>query len=192
MEKLRRRRKDELEKYDLVMVSDVPAHLMGAGQMAALDTYVKGMGGGLVMAGGEDSFGSGGYERTMIESMMPVRFDSTKEKEQPDIALKFIEILCARIRHTSEQVEDVMYLSFPGRLAKTLLQLTGGPEAPAAHRNVRITQRELSSIIGMSRESTNKQLRIWEKRSWIRLERGGIVVIAPDVLATIASEVGEE
>jgi uncharacterized membrane protein len=80
----------ELEKYDLVMVSDVPAHLMGAGQMAALDTYVKSMGGGLVMAGGEDSFGSGGYERTMIENMMPVRFDSEKIKEQPDVALVLV------------------------------------------------------------------------------------------------------
>ena len=80
----------ELEKYDLVLVSDVPAHLMGAGQMAALDTYVKGMGGGLIMAGGEDSFGSGGYERTMIENMMPVRFDSEKIKEQPDIALVLV------------------------------------------------------------------------------------------------------
>ncbi len=80
----------ELEKYDLVMVSDVPAHLMGAGQMAALDVYVKGMGGGLIMAGGEDSFGSGGYERTMIENMMPVRFDSEKIKEQPDIALVLV------------------------------------------------------------------------------------------------------
>ncbi|MGE5181062.1 MAG: VWA domain-containing protein [Acidobacteriota bacterium] len=80
----------ELEKYDLVMVSDVPAHLMGAGQMAALDTYVKNMGGGLIMAGGEDSFGSGGYERTMIENMMPVRFDSEKIKEQPDVALVLV------------------------------------------------------------------------------------------------------
>jgi Mg-chelatase subunit ChlD len=80
----------ELEKYDLVLVSDVPAHLMGAGQMAALDTYVKGMGGGLIMAGGEDSFGSGGYERTTIENMMPVRFDSEKIKEQPDIALVIV------------------------------------------------------------------------------------------------------
>ncbi len=80
----------ELEKYDLVLVSDVPAHLMGAGQMAALDTYVKGMGGGLIMAGGEDSFGSGGYERTMIENMMPVRFDSDKIKEQPDVALALV------------------------------------------------------------------------------------------------------
>jgi len=80
----------ELEKYDLVLVSDVPAHLMGAGQMAALDTYVAGMGGGLIMAGGEDSFGSGGYERTRIEQMMPVRFDSEKIKEQPDIALVLV------------------------------------------------------------------------------------------------------
>lgn len=80
----------ELEKYDLVLVSDVPAHLMGAGQMAALDTYVSGMGGGLIMAGGEDSFGSGGYERTRIEQIMPVRFDSEKIKEQPDIALVLV------------------------------------------------------------------------------------------------------
>ena len=109
-------------------------------------------------------------------------------REQPDIALKFIEILCARIRHTSEQVQDVMYLSFPGRLAKTLLQLTGGPEATAAHRNVRITQRELSSIIGMSRESTNKQLRAWENRKWVRLQRGGIAVLNPAALAKLAAE----
>ena len=80
----------ELEKYDLVVVSDVPAHLMGAGQMQALDHYVKGMGGGLIMAGGEDSFGSGGYERTTIENMMPVRFDSEKIKEQPDVALVLV------------------------------------------------------------------------------------------------------
>jgi len=107
---------------------------------------------------------------------------------EPDIALKFIEILCARIRRTSEQVEDVMYLSFPGRLAKTLLQLTGGVDAAVAHRNVRITQRELSSIIGMSRESTNKQLRAWEDRKWVRLQRGGIAVLDVNALTKLAAE----
>ena len=79
-----------LEPYDLVMISDVPASLMGVGQMQALNTYVKNMGGGLIMAGGEDSFGSGGYERTTMETMMPVRFDSEKVKEQPDIALVLV------------------------------------------------------------------------------------------------------
>jgi Ca-activated chloride channel family protein len=80
----------ELEKYDLVLVSDVPAHLMGAGQMAALDSYVSGMGGGLLMAGGEDSFGSGGYQSTRIEQIMPVRFDAEKVKEQPDIGIVLV------------------------------------------------------------------------------------------------------
>jgi CRP/FNR family transcriptional regulator, cyclic AMP receptor protein len=107
---------------------------------------------------------------------------------EPDIALKFIEILCARIRRTSEQVEDVMYLSFPVRLAKTLLQLTGGVTASAAQRNVRITQRELSSIIGMSRESTNKQLRAWEERKWLRLQRGGIAVLDANALIRVAAD----
>ena len=80
----------ELDKFDLVLVSDVPAHLMGAGQMQALDAYVAQGGGGLIMAGGEDSFGSGGYERTKIEQMMPVRFDSEKIKEQPDVAVALV------------------------------------------------------------------------------------------------------
>jgi Ca-activated chloride channel family protein len=80
----------ELERFDLVLVSDVPAHLMGAGQMQALDAYVAQMGGGLIMAGGEDSFGSGGYERTKIEQIMPVRFDSEKIKEQPDVAVVLV------------------------------------------------------------------------------------------------------
>jgi uncharacterized membrane protein len=80
----------ELEKYDLVLVSDVPAHFLGAGQMAALDTYVRTMGGGLIMAGGEDSFGSGGYQGTKIEQIMPVRFDADKIREQPDVALMLV------------------------------------------------------------------------------------------------------
>jgi Ca-activated chloride channel homolog len=80
----------ELEAFDLVLVSDVPARLMGAGQMQALDTYVGQIGGGLIMAGGEDSFGSGGYERTKIEQIMPVRFDGQKIKEQPDVAVVLV------------------------------------------------------------------------------------------------------
>jgi CRP/FNR family cyclic AMP-dependent transcriptional regulator len=46
-------------------------------------------------------------------------------------------------------------------------------------------------MIGISRESTNKQLRAWAKRGWIRLERGGVNVVAPDKLAAIATEGSE-
>jgi Ca-activated chloride channel homolog len=80
----------ELEKFDLVVVSDVPAHLVGTAQMQALDTYVASMGGGMIMAGGQDSFGSGGYQGTRMEQILPVRFDSEKVKEQPDVALVLV------------------------------------------------------------------------------------------------------
>jgi CRP-like cAMP-binding protein len=112
-------------------------------------------------------------------------------RSQPEIALKLMEVLCARLRHTSEQVEDVLFLDLPGRLAKTLLQLTEKAEASQARR-IAITQREIGQMIGMSRESTNKQLRDWEDRHWVRLERGGIVVLKPEALAAVARARSED
>jgi CRP-like cAMP-binding protein len=109
-------------------------------------------------------------------------------RNQPDITLKFIEILCARLRRTSEQVQDVTFLNLPTRLAKALLRLTTEAETSSRGHKVAITQREVSQIIGRSRESTNKQLRAWTKLGWVRLERGGITVLAPDKLAKIAEE----
>jgi CRP/FNR family cyclic AMP-dependent transcriptional regulator len=111
--------------------------------------------------------------------------------DHPDVTIKFIEILCSRLRRTSEQVQDVTFLNLPTRLAKTLLQLTVNPESATPKRKVTITQREISQIIGRSRESTNKQLRVWAKRGWIRLERGGVSVLAPDKLAAAAAEGSE-
>ncbi len=112
-------------------------------------------------------------------------------RDRPDVTLKFIEILCSRLRHTSEQVQDLTFLNLPTRLAKTLLQLTAAEEGAAPKSKVAITQREISQIIGRSRESTNKQLRVWAKRGWIQLVRGGVTVVAPDKLAAVAAEGSE-
>ncbi len=109
-------------------------------------------------------------------------------RSHPDITLKFIEILCGRLRRTSEQVQDLTFLDLPARLAKALLRLTAEIELSARTRRVTITQEEISQIIGRSRESTNKQLREWTKCGWIRLERGGVTILAPDKLAKIADE----
>jgi CRP-like cAMP-binding protein len=48
--------------------------------------------------------------------------------EQPDVSLKVIEFLCARLRRTNVQVQDVMFLNAPARLAKTPLQLADNRE----------------------------------------------------------------
>ena len=112
-------------------------------------------------------------------------------RDHPDVMLKFIEILCSRLRRTSEQVQDVAFLNLPTRLAKTLLQLTADAETSAAKGKIRITQRDISQIISRSRESTNKQLRAWSKRGWITLERGGLTILARDKLAAVAAEGAE-
>ena len=95
---------------------------------------------------------------------------------------------CAsRLRHTSEQVEDIVFLDLPGRLAKALLRLAGGHDTSAKSQKIAITQREIGQVIGMSRESTNKQLRDWERRKWIRLERGGIVILQHAALTALTA-----
>src|SRR3982074_612892 len=57
----------------------------------------------------------------------------------PDVTIKFIEILCSRLRRTSEQVQDVTFLNLPTRLAKTLLQLTTDPDSSTPKRKGSIT-----------------------------------------------------
>ena len=74
------------------------------------------------------------------------------------------------------------------RLAKALLRLSQGNGSSTSPRKVMITQREISQIIGTSRESTNRLLREWERRKWVLLERGGILVLAPDSLAEVAAD----
>src|SRR5437868_6774730 len=73
-------------------------------------------------------------------------------RSQPELALKLREVLCPRLRHTSEQVEDVLFLDLPGRLAKILLQLAERAKLAQAPK-LAITQREIGQMIGMSRES---------------------------------------
>jgi len=113
-------------------------------------------------------------------------------REQPEIAIKLIEMLCARLRQTTEQVEDVMFLDLRSRLAKTLLRLVKNAKPTSRGPRIALTQSDIGEIIGMSRESTNKQLREWQDRKWLLLERGGIVILAPDALEEIASTADDE
>jgi CRP/FNR family transcriptional regulator, cyclic AMP receptor protein len=107
-------------------------------------------------------------------------------REEPEIALRLIEILCSRLRRTTEQAEEVMFLDLQSRLAKALMRLVDSDTAGIRERKISITQKDLGYIIGMSRESTNKQLRLWEDKKWVRLERNAVVILAIDPLAKIA------
>jgi CRP-like cAMP-binding protein len=104
---------------------------------------------------------------------------------QPELAMKFIELLCARLRWTSDQVEQVILQDLPGRLASALLRLTERHKSGQGGRTIAVTQQEISEMVGMTRESINKQLRAWAAREWVRLEHGAIVVLKPEPLQTL-------
>ncbi|HEY2746401.1 MAG TPA: VWA domain-containing protein [Polyangia bacterium] len=80
----------ELAAYDLVILSDVAQTFVGPAQMAAIEGYVRDLGGGFIMAGGENSFGAGGYTGSRLEKLLPVRFDTEKKRDQPGLALALV------------------------------------------------------------------------------------------------------
>ena len=108
-------------------------------------------------------------------------------RDDPEVAIRLINILCARLRRTSEQVEDIVFLGLPNRLAKVLLHLYQPSPTALPNTKIHVTQREISQMIGVSRESANKQLQDWQRRKWLKLERGGVVIFSPDALRDLVS-----
>jgi CRP-like cAMP-binding protein len=113
-------------------------------------------------------------------------------RSQPALAMKFIELLCTRLRWTSDQVEQIILQNLPGRLASALIRLTEKHKLAPGGRTIAVTQQEISEMVGMTRESINKQLRIWASRKWVRLEHGAIVVLNAEPLQALAEAGGTE
>jgi CRP/FNR family transcriptional regulator, cyclic AMP receptor protein len=108
-------------------------------------------------------------------------------QSQPNVTLKLMEILCSRLRNASKQAHEMAFLNLSTRLAKTLIRLAAKAEDSDRGGKVTITQREISQIVGRSRESTNKRLRAWQKKGWIRLQRGSVTVLKPEKLEDIVA-----
>jgi CRP-like cAMP-binding protein len=113
-------------------------------------------------------------------------------RSQPALAMKFIELLCTRLRWTSDQVEQIILQNLPGRLASALIRLTEKHKLAPGGRTIAVTQQEISEMVGMTRESINKQLRIWASRKWVRLEHGAIVVLNTEQLQALAEAGGTD
>lgn len=76
-----------LATYDSIVLVDVPRIRLSDRQLAALQVYVRDLGKGLVMIGGPDLFGAGGYQRTPLEETLPVDMGVRDRTKQPDVAL---------------------------------------------------------------------------------------------------------
>ncbi len=72
--------------YDLIVLSDIAAAELAPSQLEALASYVRDMGGGLLLMGGDRAFGPGGYGKTSIEEVSPVSFDLKQERRRASLA----------------------------------------------------------------------------------------------------------
>ncbi|NLW08221.1 MAG: VWA domain-containing protein, partial [Clostridia bacterium] len=77
-------------RYSAVFLLDVPAYSLGEEAMAQLESYVRDGGGGLMMSGGPDAFGPGGYAGTPIEKALPVEMQIGGQGELPSLSLMLV------------------------------------------------------------------------------------------------------
>ncbi len=75
-----------LAAFDLVVLSDVRASDLTKTQVDAMASYARDLGGGLVLMGGDRSFGPGGYARSAIEEVSPVSFDLRQKQRRASLA----------------------------------------------------------------------------------------------------------
>jgi uncharacterized membrane protein len=73
-----------------VILNNVPAHEVPSDFLKALDFFVREQGGGLLMAGGEQSFGSGGYFQSSIDALLPVSMELKSEHRKLSVALAIV------------------------------------------------------------------------------------------------------
>jgi uncharacterized membrane protein len=79
----------DLDRYDLVVLADVPRAMLPDAAIAALESFVRG-GGGLLVAGGTQSFGPGGYLGTRLATILPLRLDVPDRQEEASLALALV------------------------------------------------------------------------------------------------------
>jgi Ca-activated chloride channel homolog len=81
---------DDLQQFDLFILSDLSALGLSRAQMDLYRRWVQDFGGGFLMLGGESSFGVGGYFRSPVEQMLPVRMEHSDRQELPTVALLIV------------------------------------------------------------------------------------------------------
>ena len=76
-----------LASYDAVVLSDLDARSLTEAQMEHLRSYVRDLGGGLLMVGARHSFGLGGWAYTPVEEALPATFDLRQRRDRASLAM---------------------------------------------------------------------------------------------------------
>jgi CRP-like cAMP-binding protein len=133
---------------------------------------------------GEIALLDGGTRTASATAMMPSELVSIRREHffallerEPHVALELLRLCGERLRWTSGLAEDAALLDAPARLAKRLLSLSRlHGEAAQDGATLRISQEDLASFLGVSRQVVNQYLQGWKGRGWVKLGRGTVTV----------------
>lgn len=106
----------------------------------------------------------------------------------PGLSSQIIRALCRRVRTLTTRVEELSSLPIPVRLAQCLVQLGerhGRRIGDAVTIPLRLTQEELGTFIGATRESINKLLRSWDEQGMVGLESGRLTRMNVEALKAL-------
>ncbi|AZQ11985.1 cAMP-activated global transcriptional regulator CRP [Shewanella khirikhana] len=96
----------------------------------------------------------------------------------PEILMKLAAQMAVRLQSTSQKVGDLAFLDVAGRIAQTLLHLARQPDA-MTHPDgmqIKITRQEIGQIVGCSRETVGRILKMLEEQNLIQAHGKTIVV----------------
>lgn len=127
-------------------------------------------------------------EDTDLLSLERARFQPFL-RENPDLALRLLAVVCKRFRETSEHLEDTLFREAPSRLARCLLRLSrafGKTAAGGIMLDIKLSQQQLGNYVGVSRETVNKQLGEWQRDGLITLSSGIITLSNKAALEDVA------
>lgn len=80
---------DSLKTIDTLVIADTPIKELSSPQQLAIKSWVEN-GGGLLVSGGKNTFGPGGFEDSTLASILPLKFPQKKEARDPSTAVAII------------------------------------------------------------------------------------------------------
>jgi CRP-like cAMP-binding protein len=107
-------------------------------------------------------------------------------EQRPDICLKLLELMCARLRKSDQRMSDIAFLELSVRLAKVLLDRISPSGRAGAKSKLSLSQTELANMINATRENVNRCLRNWQRQGILDLDERWIVVLQREALGAIA------
>ena len=100
-------------------------------------------------------------------------------RSSSDLCLRLMTVLCDKIRRTTVSFEEALLLDLSARLARQLQRMAQehGVTTPDGLKiGVRLSQSELATLVGASREKVSRQIKLWKDKGIIRNKDGYILL----------------